>query len=288
MFPNFFIERPIFAAVVSIIIFLAGMLALLKLPVSQYPQISPPTIQLTANFPGANAGLMAETVASPIEEQINGVGNMLYMSSTSSNTGQTTVTMTFAIGTNPDLAQVDVQNRVSLAEPLLPDEVEREGLTIRKQSTNFVVLIALTSRDRSRDAVFLSNYATLNIVDPLTRLPGVGNVNIYGQETYGMRVWLNPDKLAHLGLTTADVTNAINNQNLQIAAGAIGAAPAPEGQEFDYTVDTNSRLSTVPQFERVILKANTDGTLVRLKDVASIKLGSRLIVRLATSTAIRA
>jgi multidrug efflux pump len=275
MFVNFFIDRPIFAAVVSIIIFLAGLLALRELPVAQYPEISPPTIQLTANYPGANASVMAETVASPIEEQINGAEHMLYLSSTNSNTGQTTLTMTFAIGTDPSLAQVDVQNRLSLAEPQLPAEVVREGLTVRKQTTNFVVLIALTSKDRSRDAIFLSNYASINMVDPLSRLPGVGNVNIFGQQTYGMRIWLNPDKLAHLGLTTTDVSNALSQQNVQIAAGEIGAPPAPEGQQFQYTVNTNSRLSTVPQFENVILKANPDGTIVRLRDVAQVELGSQ-------------
>ncbi|HJU10350.1 MAG TPA: multidrug efflux RND transporter permease subunit, partial [Candidatus Binataceae bacterium] len=274
-FVNFFIDRPIFASVVSIIIFLAGLLALRELPVAQYPEISAPTIQLTANYPGANATVMAETVASPIEEQINGAENMLYLSSTNSNTGQTGMTMTFAVGSNPSMAQVDVQNRLSLAEPQLPSEVVREGLTVRKRSSNFVVMIALTSDDRSRSALFLSNYASLNMVDPLARLPGVGDVNIYGQETYGMRVWLNPDRLAHLGLTTTDLINAINDQNVQIAAGDIGAPPAPEGQEFDYTVDTNSRLATVPQFDNIILKANPDGTTVRVKDVASVQLGSQ-------------
>ncbi|MGH7987146.1 MAG: efflux RND transporter permease subunit [Candidatus Binataceae bacterium] len=275
MFSNFFIDRPIFASVTSIIIFLAGLLALRELPVAQYPQISPPTIQLTANYPGANALLMAETVASPIEEQINGAENMLYLSSTNSNTGQSTLTMTFGIGTDPSLAQVDVQNRLSLAEPQLPSEVTREGLSVRKQSTNFVVLVALTSKDQSRSAIFLSNYASINMVDPLTRLPGVGNVNIFGQQTYGMRVWLNPDKLAHLDLTTTDVSNAISNQNLQTAAGDFGAPPAPEGQQFQYTVDTNARLNTVSQFDNIILKANPDGTIVRIKDVGNVELGSQ-------------
>lgn len=274
-FVNFFIDRPIFASVVSIIIFLAGLLALRELPVAQYPEISPPTIQLTANYPGANATVIAETVASQIEEQINGAEHMLYLSSTNSNTGQSGLTMTFAVGTDPALAQVDVQNRLSLAEPQLPPEVVREGITVKKRSTNFVVMIALTSADRSRSALFLSNYASLNRVDPLARLPGVGDVNIYGQQTYGMRLWLNPDKLAHLGLTTTDLINAINDQNVQIAAGDIGASPAPEGQEFDYTVDTNSRLATVPQFDNVILKANPDGTTVRVKDVANVELGSQ-------------
>lgn len=274
-FVNFFIDRPIFASVVSIIIFLAGVLALRELPIAQYPQISPPTIQLTANYPGANAPLMADTVAFPIEEQINGAEHMLYLSSTSSNTGQSTLTATFGIGTNPDLAQVDVQNRLSLAEPQLPSEVVREGISVKKQSTSFLALIAVTSPNRSRNALFLSNYASINMVDPLSRLPGVGNVIIFGQKTYGMRVWLNPNKLAHLGLTTTDVINAIKNQNAQIAAGNVGAPPAPEGQTFEYTVNTNSRLSTVPEFKNIILKANPNGTLVRLDDVAKVELGSQ-------------
>lgn len=229
-FVNFFIDRPIFASVVSIIIFLAGVLALRELPIAQYPQISPPTIQLTANYPGANAPLMADTVAFPIEEQINGAEHMLYLSSTSSNTGQSTLTATFGIGTNPDLAQVDVQNRLSLAEPQLPSEVVREGISVKKQSTSFLALIAVTSPNRSRNALFLSNYASINMVDPLSRLPGVGNVIIFGQKTYGMRVWLNPNKLAHLGLTTTDVINAIKNQNAQIAAGNVGAPRHPKAR----------------------------------------------------------
>jgi hydrophobe/amphiphile efflux-1 (HAE1) family protein len=183
--------------------------------------------------------------------------------------------MTFGIGTNPSLAQVDVQNRYSLAQPQLPSEVVREGVTIRKQSTNFVMLIALHSPDHSRDALFLSNYASISLVDPLSRLPGVGNVIIFGQQTYGMRIWLNPDRLAQLGLTAADVSTAINDQNQQLAAGQMGGPPAPRGQQFEYTVTTNSRLASVAQFENVILKANTNGTLVCLKDVARVELGSQ-------------
>src|SRR5689334_20992041 len=188
-FVNFFIDRPIFASVVSIIIFLAGLLAIRELPVARFPEISPPTIQLTANYPGANATVMAETVAVPIEEQLNGAEHMLYLSSTSSNTGQTTLTATFAIGTDPDLAQVDLQNRLALAEPELPAEVVREGIQVKKRSTQSLVLIGLTSPDHSRSTLFLSNYASLNLIDPLSRLPGVGDVVIYGGETYGMRVW---------------------------------------------------------------------------------------------------
>jgi multidrug efflux pump len=274
-FVNFFIDRPIFASVVSIIIFLAGLLAIRELPVARFPEISPPTIQLTANYPGANATVMAETVAVPIEEQLNGAEHMLYLSSTSSNTGQTTLTATFAIGTDPDLAQVDLQNRLALAEPELPAEVVREGIQVKKRSTQSLVLIGLTSPDHSRSTLFLSNYASLNLIDPLSRLPGVGDVVIYGGETYGMRVWLNPNKLMHLGLTADDVINAVNSQNVQIGAGEVGAPPAPEGQEFEYTVNTNSRLSTVPEFENIVLKAESDGTLVRLKDVGQVQLGSQ-------------
>lgn len=245
------------------------------LAVAQFPEISPPTIQMTANYPGANAVLMAETVASPIETQVNGAQGMLYLESTSSNTGQSTMTATFGIGTDVNLAQVDVQNRLALAQPQLPPEVVREGITVKKQSTNFVVLISLSSPDQSRNSLFLSNYATINMINPLARLPGVGNVLIFGQQTYGMRIWLNPDRLAQLQLTATDVINAINDQNEQISAGEIGAPPAPPGQQFEYTVTTNSRLATAAQFENVILKANPDGTIVHVKDVATVQLGSQ-------------
>ncbi|MGH7905296.1 MAG: efflux RND transporter permease subunit [Candidatus Binataceae bacterium] len=275
-FSNFFIDRPIFAAVISIAILLAGLLALRILPIAEYPQISPPTIQLTAQYAGASAQVLADTVATPIEEEINGVQDMLYMSSTSPNTGQMVLNMTFAISRNPDLAQVDVQNRLALAEPVLPPEVTKEGITVKKQSTQFVMLLALSSPNHAYDQLFLSNYATINLVDPLSRLPGVGNVNIFGEQNYGMRIWLNPNRLAQLGLTPTDVISAVQSQNLQAPAGQIGAPPAEPSQQFQYTVRVKGRLNTVQEFGDIILRANPDGSFVRVKDVANVELGAQL------------
>lgn len=275
-FSGFFIERPIFATVVSAVIVLAGLLALRALPIAQYPEISPPTIQLTALYPGASAQIMAETVATPIEEQVNGAQDMLYMSSTSPNNGQMVMNVTFAINRDPDLAQVDVQNRLALAEPLLPSQVLQEGISVRKQSTSFVTLLALSSPSGTYDQLFLSNYATINLVDPLSRLPGVGNVNVFGEQNYGMRIWLNPDRLAALDLTPNDVAGAVESQNIQAPAGQIGQPPAPPGQQFQYTVQVQGRLTTISQFKNIIVRANPDGTFVRVKDVARVDLGAQL------------
>ncbi|MGH9402672.1 MAG: efflux RND transporter permease subunit, partial [Terriglobia bacterium] len=215
MFVNFFIDRPIFAAVISILIFVAGVLAMLSLPIAEYPKIALPVVQVTANYPGANAQVVEQTVATPIEEQVNGAEGMVYMQSTSSNTGQMVLNVTFDLARDPDLAAVDVQNRVSLAEPSLPEDVTREGISIKKQSVDFVDLVTLTSPNQAYDQIFLSNYATINIVDALARLKGVGSVVVFGERNYGMRVWLNPDKLAQLGITATDVADAIRQQNVQ-------------------------------------------------------------------------
>ena len=225
MFAKFFIDRPIFANVIAIITMLIGFVALLQLPVEQYPEITPPTIRVSAVYPGANAQVLASTVAAPIEQQVNGVENMLYMSSTSSSDGSYSLTVTFEIGTDLDDAQVLVQNRVALAAPLLPEEVDRQGVSVKKQSTNFILILSLISPDNQYDNLFLANYATLRLRDELSRVPGVGEVTVFGTANYSMRVWLDPAKLKIRGLTTQDVVSAIQEQN--IAGGRRADWPAP-------------------------------------------------------------
>ncbi|HEX5482899.1 MAG TPA: multidrug efflux RND transporter permease subunit [Terriglobia bacterium] len=274
MFVDFFIDRPIFAAVISILIFVAGLLAMLSLPIAQYPKIALPVVQVMASYPGANAQVVEQTVATPIEEQVNGAEGMVYMQSTSSNSGQMVLNVTFDLNRDPDLAAVDVQNRVSLAEPDLPEEVTRQGISIKKQSVNFVALVTLTSPSRTYDATFLSNYATIHIVDSLARLPGVGSVVVFGQRNYGMRIWLNPDKMAQLGITATDVANAIRQQNVQAASGQVGGPPAPAGQQFQYTVRVKGRLTSVPEFANIIVRANPDGSLVHIRDIGHVELAA--------------
>lgn len=275
MFSGFFIRRPIFACVLSIVIVIVGLVAARTLPIDRYPEISPPTVRVTANYPGANAKVLAETVAQPIEEQINGVEGMLYMSSTSTNSGVYSLTVTFEIGTDLDMAQVMVQNRVAVAEPSLPEEVRRLGITTRKQSTNILQFISLISPDESLDTTFLSNYATLRIKDELSRVKGVGDVQVFGARDYSMRVWLDPDKLRVRGLATTDVVGALQEQNVQVAAGQIGEPPAPSGQSFQYTINTKGRLRSAEEFEQVVVKTGAGGKLTRLRDVARVELGAK-------------
>ncbi|MGH9406474.1 MAG: efflux RND transporter permease subunit [Terriglobia bacterium] len=274
MFSDFFIDRPIFAGVISIIIFVAGLLAMLSLPIAEYPKIALPVVQVTANYPGANAQVVEQTVATPIEEQVNGAEGMVYMQSTSSNTGQMVLNVTFNLDRDPDLAAVDVQNRISLAEPSLPEEVTREGISVKKQSVNFVDLVTITSPGQTYDATFLSNYATIHIVDALARLPGVGSVVVFGAHNYGMRVWLNPDKMAQLGITATDVANAIREQNVQAPAGQVGAPPAPQGQEFQFTVQVKGRLTSATEFGNIVVRANPDGSLVHISDIGRAELAA--------------
>ncbi|MHB0959363.1 MAG: efflux RND transporter permease subunit [Pirellulaceae bacterium] len=275
MFARFFIERPIFANVIAIITMLIGVVALLQLPVEQYPEITPPTIRVSAVYPGANAEVLASTVAAPIEQQVNGVEDMLYMSSTSSSDGSYSLTVTFEIGTDLDDAQVLVQNRVALAAPLLPEEVDRQGVSVKKQSTNFILILSLISPNNQFDNLFLANYASLRLRDELSRVPGVGEVTVFGTASYSMRVWLDPAKLKIRELTTQEVVAAIREQNTQVAAGQIGQPPAPEGQVFQYTVSVLGRLSDVEQFENIIIRTGDEGQLTLLKDVARVELGAQ-------------
>ncbi len=281
MFSNFFIDRPIFAAVISILILLGGALALRTLPIAEYPQITPPTIQVSATYSGATAQQVEESVATPIEEQVNGAQGMMYMSSSSTNTGSYSLTVTFALGTDPNMAQVAVQNRVALAEPQLPSQVTQQGITIKQQSSNIVMLVALTSPNNAYDSTFLSNYALIHLVNALTRVPGVSNVNVLSEHEYAMRIWLNPEKMAQLGITASDVTSALNSQNVLAPAGQIGQQPAPKGQQLQLAVQVQGRLTTVSQFENVIVRANPDGSLVHIKDIAKVELGSELYTTFA-------
>ncbi|MCF6099149.1 efflux RND transporter permease subunit [Mesorhizobium muleiense] len=272
---NFFIHRPIFASSIAIIMVLAGTICYFLLPVSQFPDITPPQVVVSANYPGASAQVVADTVTTPLEQQINGVQGMTYMSSSSSNDGSSTITVTFEVGYPLSTAAVDVQNRVSQAASSLPAIVNQGGVTIKKQNPNFVLIVNLTSPDGSVDPVALSNLAYLQVVDPLKRLPGVGDVQIFGERRYSMRVWLDPDKLANLGITAVDVQNAIAEQNVQVAAGKIGQSPAPAGTAFEMQVNAVGRLSDPKEFGDIIVRADAaNGSLVRLRDVARIELGA--------------
>ena len=275
MFSRFFIDRPIFATVLSIVIVIAGVVTLGGLPIAQFPEITPPTVQVQAVYPGASAQVIAETVGAPIEQQVNGVEGMLYMASTSSSDGVYKLTITFEVGTNLDQASVLVQNRVKIAEPSLPEEVTRQGVTTKKQSTNIILLVSVFAPDGQYDSLYLSNYATLRLKDELSRVQGVGDVTIFGSSDYSMRIWLEPHQLKTRQLTTQDVLDAIREQNVQVAAGQIGQPPAPAGQTFQYTVTTLGRLSNAAQFERIIIKTAADGRLTRLKDVARVELGAK-------------
>jgi multidrug efflux pump subunit AcrB len=272
---SFFIERPIFASVLAIIIVLAGLASAMVLPVAQYPEIAPPTVTITATYPGASAETLSKTVAAPIEEQLSGVEDMLYFNSSSSSNGQTTITATFEVGTDVDKATFNVNNRVQLATPRLPLEVTRNGVTVAKRSQNILLVAALNSPKSTYDTLYLSNYATQNVLDDLKRIPGTADVMIFGARDYSMRVWLRPDRMAQLGLTTGDITNAINAQNAQYAAGKIGADPAPKGQELVYTVVASGRLITPEEFGDIVLRSTGAAGVLRLKDVARIELGAQ-------------
>ncbi len=272
---SFFIERPIFASVLAIVIILAGLVSATVLPVAQYPEIAPPTVTITATYPGASAETLSKTVAAPIEEQLSGVEDMLYFNSSSSSNGQTTITATFEVGTDVDKATFNVNNRVQLATPRLPLEVTRNGVTVAKRSQNILLVVALNSPKSTYDTLYLSNYATQNVLDDLKRIPGAADVSIFGARDYSMRVWLRPDRMAQLGLSIGDITNAINSQNAQYAAGKIGADPAPKGQELVYTVVASGRLIAPEEFGDIVLRSTGAAGVLRLKDVARIELGAQ-------------
>ncbi len=280
MLSRFFIYRPIFASVISIVIVLAGLVSQSSLPVAKFPEISPPTVQVTAAYPGASAEVVAETIASPIEQEVNGVEGMLYMSSISADDGSYTLTVTFEIGTDMDMAVVLVQNRVSIASPRLPEDVRSQGVTTKKKSTSIIQFITLTSPptaekpDGQFDGLQLSNYATINIKDALTRVPGVGDVSIFGAADYSMRIWLDPDLLRAHGLTTEDVLAVVREQNVQVAAGRIGQPPTPASTSFELTVNTLGRLRDVSEFGSLIVKTDRRG-ITRIRDVARVELGAK-------------
>ncbi|HEX4201670.1 MAG TPA: efflux RND transporter permease subunit, partial [Chthoniobacterales bacterium] len=272
---HFFIDRPIFGIVLSIVTVLLGAIAYTILPVAQYPEIAPPTVVVQAQFPGADPKTLADTVAEPIEQQVNGVENMLYMSSVSAMDGTMQLTVTFKLGTDPNIAQVLVQNRVAIAEPQLPLQVRNIGVTTQKQSPDILMAIGLTSKSQTYTPLYLSNYAYTQIEDSLKRIDGVGNVLVWGAQPYRMRVWLNPDLLFSRGLTADDVVSAVQAQNIQVAPGSVGAEPARPKTEFQFILNTQGRLITPEQFSKIILKRGSNGQLVYLGDVARLELGGQ-------------
>ncbi len=273
-FSRFFIDRPIFAAVLSILIFVAGVIAIPLLPISEYPDVVPPSVQVRAEYPGANPKEIAETVATPLEEAINGVENMMYMKSVAGSDGVLVTTVTFRPGTDPDQAQVQVQNRVAQAEARLPEDVRRQGITTQKQSPALTLVVHLVSPSGQYDSLYLRNYATLKVKDELARLPGVGQVQIFGAGEYAMRIWLDPNKVAARGLTASDVVSAMQEQNVQVSAGQLGAEPMPTRSDYLLSINAQGRLQTEEEFDNIILKSGDNGEIVRLRDVARIEMGS--------------
>ena len=277
MIAKFFIDRPVLANVLAILFVLIGLVALFTLPVAQYPNVTPPTISVTTRYPGASAATVMNTVALPIEQQVNGVQHMIYMQSTSAADGTYSLIVTFDIGTDLNFAQVLVQNRVSSALSQLPAPVQNQGVTVQQKSTSILAIATLTSPDKRYDSLFLTNYATINLVNELARLPGVGNVNVFGVGQYSMRIWLDPQKLQARGLVPQDVINVVQSQSQEVAAGQAGMPPAPENQGFQYTVKVAGRFDSVDQFANIIVKAasTNGGEVTRLRDVARVELGAQ-------------
>ncbi|MBQ4810836.1 multidrug efflux RND transporter permease subunit [Pseudoalteromonas luteoviolacea] len=272
-FSHFFINRPIFAAMLSMIFIITGAISLFQLPISEYPEVVPPTVVVNATYPGANPKVIAQTVATPLEQELNGLENMLYHGSQATSDGRLTLTVTFALGTDLDQAQVQVQNRVNNALPRLPQEVQRLGVTAQKSSPNLALVVHLVSPNGEQDTAYMANYADLYIKDELKRLPGVGDLQLFGGAKYSMRVWLDPDALAARNLTASDVVNALRTQNQQVAAGSLGAQPTPEENQFQILLNVKGRLESIEEFEKVIIKVGENGALTRLKDIARVELG---------------
>ena len=270
---RFFIDRPIFAWVLAIIVMLAGIMAILTLPIAQYPTIAPPAIAITANYPGASAKTLEDTVTQVIEQKMKGLDRLSYIASTSESSGSVTITLTFENGTDADTAQVQVQNKLTLATPLLPSEVQQQGVQVVKSSTNFLNILAFTSEDGRMNGADLSDYVSANIQEAIGRVDGVGDTTLFGAQ-YAMRIWINPDKLASYKMTPIDVRNAIQAQNVQVSSGQLGALPAAGNQQLNATITSQTRLQTAEQFEDILLRTETDGSQVRLRDVAKVELGS--------------
>ncbi len=264
MFSIFFIDRPIFAKVISIFIMIVGLIALYLLPVAQFPQITPPTIQVSATFTGGSAQVVESSVTTPIEEQLNGIEGMIYMDSTSSSDGNSTINLYFESGYDLDVAAIDVQNRVALATPILPDSVKQRGVTTKKKSTSMVQILTIESNDPSHDALFLSNFASINISEELKRIDGVGDVQNLGERKYSMRIWMNPDKLSSLNLGINEVIAAIKEQNTEAALGSIGSSPNSSSNKFQYTLTSKTKLESAQEFEDIIVRHNNDGSKVRI------------------------
>jgi len=275
MISKTFINRPKFAIVIAIVITLAGLIAMGVLPVNMYPQITPPQVEITAVYPGASAQVVEEAVIRPIEEQINGVEDMMYVESTASNNGMATITVFFKVGTDGDMAQVNVQNRVALAQSALPSEVTRQGVSVKKKSSSMLMAINLYSEQENIDQLFLSNYATNSLTEPLSRIPGVAATAVMGEMTYSMRVWLRPDRMASLGITVTEIKQALQEQNLIVAAGKLGSSPSLPNQQFEYSIQAKGRLKTVDEFGQTIVRVSSNGGFIRLSDVARIELGSQ-------------
>ena len=271
---RFFIDRPIFAAVASLFVTIVGAIAYFGLGVTQFPEITPPTITVNASYPGASAETVSDTVASVIEQEVNGVDGMLYMYSQSTADGAMSLTVTFDIGYDIDKAQVLIQNRVAAADPRLPEEVRRNGVTVRKNSPDLLIVVHMVSPDRTYDQVYISNYALLNVRDVLARVPGVGSVFMFGAREYAMRIWLDPERIAALRLSAEEVIAALRQQNVQVASGSVGVPPMPNAGAFQQSLQVKGRLKEPAEFDEIIIKSTADGRTVRLKDVARTELGA--------------
>src|SRR3974377_323534 len=269
-----FVDRPRLAIVIAIVTTIAGALALLTIPIAQYPDIVPPQVSVTATYPGASGAIVAATVAQPIEAQVVGVDKMIYMKSISGDDGSYSLVASFELGTNPDINTVNVNNRVQIALSSLPPEVQKQGVTIKKKSSALLGVIAVYSPKHTHDPLFLSNYVTINLLDQIKSTPGVGDATLWGPQDYSMRAWVRTDRLTGLNLTTADIINAIQSQNIQAAVGRIGARPVSNDQQIQLNIQTTGRLSTVPEFENIVIRTNPDGSILRLRDVARVDLGA--------------